>query len=105
MYYHLICMFHLYQGTEAVEGIIGLQTSRGVKLNSKSFSRMKSLRLLKIHDVCLLHGIEYNVDELQLLKWHGYPLRSLPSNFQPESLFKLNMCYSHDEQLWQGVQV
>lgn len=79
-------------GTEAVEGIIGLQTSKGVKLNSKSFSRMKSLRLLKIHDVCLLHGIEYISDELRLLKWHGYPLRSLPSNFQPERLLKLNMC-------------
>ncbi|KAJ4713855.1 NBS-like putative resistance protein [Melia azedarach] len=93
------------EGTEAVEGIIiDFPLYKGIKLNAKSFSRMNNLRLLKICDGCFLHGIEYLSDELRLLKWHGYPLKSLPSNFQPKKLYKFNMCYSSVEQLWQGVQ-
>lgn len=66
---------------------------------------MSNLRLLKIKDVSLSRGPEYLSDELRLLNWHGYPLRSLPSNFQYDKLFELNMCYSHIKQLWKGVKV
>ncbi|XP_031275390.1 TMV resistance protein N-like [Pistacia vera] len=93
------------EGTEAVEGIIlDFPAYKELKLNAKSFSRMNSLRLLKIKDASLCQSLQYLSDELRLLNWHGYPLRSLPSNFQHNKLFELNMCYSHIKQLWKGVE-
>ncbi|KAJ0085782.1 hypothetical protein Patl1_07255 [Pistacia atlantica] len=90
---------------EAVEGIIlDFPAYKELKLNAKSFSRMNNLRLLKIKDVSLSQSLEYISDELRLLNWHGYPLRSLPSNFQHNKLFELNMCSSHIEQLWKEVK-
>ncbi|RVW15020.1 Disease resistance protein TAO1 [Vitis vinifera] len=41
-------------------------------------------------------------NNLRSLHWHGYPLESLPSNFHPEKLVELNMCYSLLKQLWEG---
>ncbi|KAK9200073.1 hypothetical protein WN944_015268 [Citrus x changshan-huyou] len=36
--------------------------------------------------------------------WHGYPLKSLPSNIDPEKLVLLEMPHSNIEQLWSGNQ-
>ena len=44
-------------------------------------------------------------NNLRSLHWHGYPLKSLPSNFHPEKLVELNMCYSLLKQLWEGKKV
>ncbi|KAJ0086838.1 hypothetical protein Patl1_07232 [Pistacia atlantica] len=80
------------EGTEAVEGIIlDFPAYKELKLNAKSFSRMNSLRLLKIKDASLCQSLQYLSDE------------SLPSNFQHNKLFELNMCYSHIKQLWKGT--
>ncbi|KAA8537050.1 hypothetical protein F0562_029528 [Nyssa sinensis] len=91
-------------GTETVEGIN--LDSRGTKelhLSAEAFSKMKKLRLLKISNVQLPHGLEYLSNELRLLDWHGYPLKHMPFSFQPEKLVELKLCYSHIEQLWNGV--
>ncbi|KAH9782084.1 ADP-ribosyl cyclase/cyclic ADP-ribose hydrolase [Citrus sinensis] len=37
--------------------------------------------------------------------WHGYPLKSLPSNIHPEKLVLLEMPHSNIQQLWDGVLV
>ncbi|KAH7521160.1 hypothetical protein FEM48_Zijuj07G0003700 [Ziziphus jujuba var. spinosa] len=42
---------------------------------------------------------------LKFLKWKGYPLESLSSNFYPSELVELNMCHSRIEQLWEGEEV
>ncbi|KAM5554871.1 hypothetical protein ABKV19_023008 [Rosa sericea] len=42
---------------------------------------------------CLSH-------KLRVLAWHGYPLKSLPSKFNPRYLVDLDMRHSHIEQLW-----
>ncbi|KAI9180124.1 hypothetical protein LWI28_001482 [Acer negundo] len=54
-----------------------------LKLTGKSFSVMRNLRLLIINDVDvhLSKDLEYLSNELRFLKWHGYPLKSLPSSF------------------------
>ena len=44
-------------------------------------------------------------NSLSDLYWHGYPLKSLPSNFHPEKLVELNMCFSRLKQLWEGKKV
>ncbi|KAH7568386.1 hypothetical protein JRO89_XS07G0285200 [Xanthoceras sorbifolium] len=65
---------------------------------------MRNLRLLKISNIRFSNELEYLSDELRYLKWHGYPLKSLPSNFQPKHLFKLDMCYSNIQYLWKGIK-
>ncbi|XP_062001457.1 disease resistance protein RUN1-like isoform X2 [Rosa rugosa] len=102
--------------TEAVEGIfLDLSKSKEVYLHAEGFVRMTKLRLLKIHynsgddpsDDCKQHMIgdlKFLSHELRLLLWHGFPLKSLPSNFQPKNLVDLDMRYSLIEQLWEGTK-
>ncbi|KAK9214215.1 hypothetical protein WN944_006203 [Citrus x changshan-huyou] len=46
--------------------------------SAKAFLKMTNLRLLKILNFQLPAGLESLSDELRLLQWHGYPLKSLP---------------------------
>ncbi|KAK0583186.1 hypothetical protein LWI29_034394 [Acer saccharum] len=98
------------KGTPFVEGII-LDSDKHreeithLKLNGKSFSGMSNLRLLIINfDVHLFEDLEYLSNELRLLKWRGYPLKSLPSSFQPQRLVQLSLCYSHIEYIWKDIK-
>ncbi|KAK0576645.1 hypothetical protein LWI29_021013 [Acer saccharum] len=99
------------KGTEAIEAIILNMPEQELDsimhgmpeqgISGKSFITMKNLRLLKISNVRFSDDhLEYLSNELWLLKWRGYPLKTLPSSFQPKNLFKLDMCYSHVEFLW-----
>ena len=58
------------------------------ELNVEPFSKMNKLRLLKI---CELHlpCLSNLSNELCLLEWHEYPLKSLPKGFQPPELVEL----------------
>ncbi|TXG64891.1 hypothetical protein EZV62_011885 [Acer yangbiense] len=98
------------RGTPYVEGII--LDSKGyteeithLKPNGKSFSGMSNLRLLIINvDFHLSEDLEFLSNELRLLQWHGYHLKSLPSSFQPQKLVQLNLRYSHIEYLWKDIK-
>ncbi|KAH9782086.1 ADP-ribosyl cyclase/cyclic ADP-ribose hydrolase [Citrus sinensis] len=74
--------------------------------SSNTFLKMTNLRMLLIRNVQvqLPEGLEYLSNELRLLEWTGYPLKSLPSNFQPDKIVELNMCYSYIEQMWNGIK-
>ena len=76
-----------------------------VQWNPEAFSKMPNLKLLKIRNVQLLHGVTHFPNALRFLEWSGYPLKSLPPNFQPDQLVELNMCHSKIELLWEGVKV
>ncbi|KAK9941885.1 hypothetical protein M0R45_007577 [Rubus argutus] len=111
-------------GTEAVEGImLDLSNSEDVYINAEAFVRMTNLRLLRIYYSSSPKFAGYNrhmrgffmfqhmsgdfqflSHELRCLIWHGYPLKSLPSNFHPKNLVHLDMPYSHLEQLWEGTE-
>ncbi|ESR55398.1 hypothetical protein CICLE_v10018611mg [Citrus x clementina] len=103
------------KGTDAIEGIfLNLSKIRDIHLSSRVFANMSKLRLLKLympeHDdapimsskVHLNQGLEYLPEELRYLHWHEYPLKTLPSNFEPENLIELNLPYSKVEQIWEG---
>ncbi|CAN6724609.1 unnamed protein product [Malus baccata var. baccata] len=117
--------------TEAVESIILdlSNSSKEVCLKTEAFERMTRLRLLKIHYNHSLHSDDEDLSykdafhpsdyckqhlsgdlskffshELRCLLWHGFPQKSLPSNFQPKNLIDLNMRYSHMEKLWDGTK-
>ncbi|KAH9781763.1 ADP-ribosyl cyclase/cyclic ADP-ribose hydrolase [Citrus sinensis] len=94
-------------GSQIVEGImVDDYFFRGndVHLSAKAFSLMTNLRLLKISNVQLPEGLEYLSNELRLLDWHRYPLKSLPSNLQLDKTVDFKMCYSRIEELWKGIK-
>ncbi|KAK2644818.1 hypothetical protein Ddye_020013 [Dipteronia dyeriana] len=104
IYNDICCVLTSKTGTEAVEVIY--QNSPGSKeiyVDADAFSRMSNLRLLKIHDVHPSRGLDFLSNKLRILKWHGYPLKSLPPSFKAEKLLKLNLSHSHIEQLWKGT--
>ncbi|XP_052190823.1 disease resistance protein RPV1-like isoform X6 [Diospyros lotus] len=90
-------------GTEAVETIIlHSYGTKKISLSPDTFSKMIKLRLLQLSNVQLPNGLDYLSNDLRLLDWHRYPLKFLPSNFQPDSLVTLKMSNSRLEQPWNG---
>ncbi|KAF4390538.1 hypothetical protein F8388_006035 [Cannabis sativa] len=97
------------KGTEAVEGMFLRlpKTEQELNLNVDPFSKMCCMRLLKICNVkfsrCVIGSLS---KELRLLEWHGYPLKSLPTSFQPRKLVELNLSNSRIEKiLWRENMV
>ncbi|KAK0591686.1 hypothetical protein LWI29_006345 [Acer saccharum] len=74
------------------------------RLNGKSFSSMSNLMLLKLSNVDVSEGQIYLPNNLRFLKWHGFPLKTLPSNFSTRNLFELNLCGSKINYLWKGMK-
>lgn len=58
-------------------------------------------RRVRIH---LPQGLHFLSNELRILHWSNYPLKSLPSNFCPEKLVEFHMHCSQLEQLWNEFQ-
>ena len=61
-------------------------------LDAEVFSKMKKMRLLKVvgmGNVKLPQGLNCLSNELRIIEWHGYPLSSMPTNFQPNKLVEL----------------
>ena len=68
------------------------------ELNAEPFSKMNKLKLLKICKL-QLPCLSNLSNELLLLEWHEYPLKSLPKSFQPLELVELIMHRSGIKQL------
>ncbi|TYH46950.1 hypothetical protein ES332_D11G376500v1 [Gossypium tomentosum] len=91
--------------TEMIEGIIidnKRESNKMLNLSVNTFLKMKKLRLLKVLCLSNCDDLKYLSNELRLLDWTGYPLRYLPSSFQPDNLVALFLPYSHIQQLWKG---
>ncbi|KDO42944.1 hypothetical protein CISIN_1g044535mg, partial [Citrus sinensis] len=110
-------LFKKNSGSEAVESIsLDLSKTSELHLRSDAFVGMHQLRLLKFFSssyregyveedkVHLCQGLEILSNELRYLHWHRYPLKSLPSNFNPENLVELDMHHSNLEHLWEEMQ-
>ena len=74
-------------------------------LNAEAFSHMKRLRLIKLCNVQLPQGLNYLSNELRIMEWHDYPLKSMPRSFRPDNLVELIMPHSRIEQLPEGFSV
>ncbi|KAG4123276.1 hypothetical protein ERO13_D11G316533v2, partial [Gossypium hirsutum] len=91
--------------TEMIEGIIidnKRKSNKMLNLSVDTFLKMKKLRLLKVLCLSNCNDLKYLSKELRLLDWIGYPLRYLPSSFQPDNLVALLLPCSHIQQLWKG---
>ena len=86
------------------------------RLSAEAFLKMKNLRFLKIGYVeppqghnkghlQFLQDLSYLSNELRIIDWYGYPLKSMPNNFQPMKLVELRMHCSGIEKLWKGIMV
>nr|XP_011457585.1 PREDICTED: TMV resistance protein N-like [Fragaria vesca subsp. vesca] len=92
------------RATSAIQSIY-LQCPTGddvVHSIGNAFSNMDRLRLLKISNANFSGNISYLSNKLQYLEWHGCPLDSFPSDFQPEELVEVHMPFSRIKQLWTG---
>lgn len=112
----------LYKGTNAIEGIfLNLAKIKGINLDSRAFTNMSSLRVLKFYmpegldmsfeeqhsdsKVQFPDGLDYLPEKLKYLHLHKYPLRTLPENFKPKNLIELNLPFSKIVQIWEGKKV
>ena len=88
-----------------------MSVDKNEPLSAEVFSEMKNLRFLKIgyvepqqgHNrspVQLPKGLSYLSNELCVIDWHGYPLISMLTNFQPIKLVELRMHCSGIKKLW-----
>ncbi|KAK3204719.1 hypothetical protein Dsin_018765 [Dipteronia sinensis] len=95
-------------GTDEVLGIsLDMSKIRNIQLDPGAFSKMHNLRFLKFYNsanemnskVHLFQGTTLPSRELSYFYWHAYPLKSLPSDFNPRKLCALHLPYSNLEQL------
>ncbi|XP_039022284.1 TMV resistance protein N-like [Hibiscus syriacus] len=88
--------------TEVIEAMIISESNKMLNLSADTFSKMKNLRLLKVCCPSKCDDLDYVSNKLRLLDWRAYPLRSLPSGFQPDNLVALLLPNSCIENLWKG---
>ncbi|KAJ6861054.1 TMV resistance protein N-like [Populus alba x Populus x berolinensis] len=92
-------------GKEKIEAIfLDMPGMKEAKWNMKAFSKMSSLRLLKIDSVQLSEGPEDLSNKLRFLEWHPYPSKSLPAGLQVDELVELHMANNTLDQLWYGCK-
>ncbi|XP_052197919.1 disease resistance protein RPV1-like isoform X3 [Diospyros lotus] len=105
-------------GTDTIKGIVlDMSETKDIALNSEAFEKLYNLKFLKFYyqtqcsghsmsasKVHVPHSLNYLPDELRSLHWHGYPLKTLPTEFSLEYLVELNLPYSNLEQLWEEVK-
>ncbi|KAK0592623.1 hypothetical protein LWI29_022439 [Acer saccharum] len=80
------------------------KSKQRLQLKGNSFSSMSNLKLLKLSNADVSEDQIYLSNNLRFLKWHGFPLKTLPSNFQAQYLFELNLCDSQINYLWKGMK-
>ncbi|KAM5552055.1 hypothetical protein ABKV19_026758 [Rosa sericea] len=93
------------KGTDSIQGMVMELTELQVAhWKPEAFSNLSQLILLHIRNVDLPEGLTCLSNSLRLLEWTGYPLRSLPKNFEADELIELNLCHSNIKQLWKGTK-
>ncbi len=76
-----------------------------VHWNPEAFSKMYSLKFLRIKNILLRHVPKHLPNDLRFLDWSEYPSKSLPSSFQLNELVQLHLRDSKIERLWIGIMV
>ncbi|PRQ22460.1 putative TIR domain, P-loop containing nucleoside triphosphate hydrolase [Rosa chinensis] len=93
------------KGTDKIRAMVmDLPELQVAHWKPEAFSNLSQLSLLHIRNVDLPKGLTFLSNSLRLLDWSGYPLRSLPQNFEPDELIELNLCHSNIEHLWEGAK-
>ena len=114
-YFLLLLLFVNFQGASQIEGIFLdiSELDKDVYLKPTFCQRMNKLRLLRIYHSqdntkkyqVHVEALDCLPESLRYLEWYGYPLKSLPSKFDPRNLVEIKMPYSQLEHLWHGSMV
>lgn len=78
-------------------------TSKHVAIDA--FSDMDNLKLLQLNYVQISGPFKKFPNKLRWLCWHGFPLRTIPSDFPMGSLVALDLQYSNLKRVWEGTKV
>ncbi|KAG5225637.1 TMV resistance protein [Salix suchowensis] len=88
-------------GTGVVEGLVlDVRASENKLLRTRSFTKMRCLKLLQINGVHLSGPFKLLSKELIWICWLECPLKSLPSDLMLDNLVVLEMQYSNIKELW-----
>ncbi|XP_004289231.1 PREDICTED: TMV resistance protein N-like [Fragaria vesca subsp. vesca] len=92
-------------GSKEVKGIrVELPREDEICLSAKCFKKMKNLQLFININARFSGEIIYLPNQFRFLDWPGFPAQSLPSDFNPQKLVRLNMPNSRISQLGQGLK-
>ncbi|KAK4370986.1 hypothetical protein RND71_010461 [Anisodus tanguticus] len=81
------------------------ETSNGVQFEIDAFSRMQKLRILQLTETKFTGSYKWFPKSLQLLRWRGFFLKSIPKDFPLESLVALDMRRSRLQLAWEGTRM
>ncbi|WCJ30630.1 Disease resistance protein (TIR-NBS-LRR class) family [Euphorbia peplus] len=81
-------------GTNEVEGLVLNKPGLKQTWSTKTFKKMKMLRLLQLNYVHLTGSCEHISSKLSWLCWRQFPFEFLPSNLSLENLIVLDIRYS-----------
>ncbi|XP_045812982.1 disease resistance protein RPV1-like isoform X1 [Trifolium pratense] len=88
-------------GTKAVEGLaLKLQGDSVKCYSTKTFEKMKNLRLLQLAGVQLDGDFDYLSRNLRWLSWNGFPLSYIPTDFYQGNLVSIELENSNIKVLW-----
>ncbi|KAL1208825.1 Disease resistance protein RUN1 [Cardamine amara subsp. amara] len=92
-------------GTDAIEGLsLKAEINDPKEFEAAALSNMQELRLLQLSYVNLRGSYEHLPKGLRWLRWHGFPLESLPTNFYLGFLVVMDMQHSNLRQLWDAQE-
>ncbi|KAK8561239.1 hypothetical protein V6N12_048313 [Hibiscus sabdariffa] len=76
-----------------------------VGMETQAFEKMQRLQLLQLDHVKLKGDFKDFPKNLIWLRWHGFPMQSLPADFDIRRLVALDMRYSNLKRVWKDKEV
>ncbi|XP_058216269.1 disease resistance protein RPV1-like isoform X2 [Rhododendron vialii] len=80
------------------------KNSNPMALEPDAFARLNKLKLLQLNGVHIRGSYKKFPKGLRWLCWHGFQLKSIPSDFPLECLVALHMQYSSLKNVWEGAK-
>nr|WIL59969.1 nodulation protein [Melilotus officinalis] len=92
-------------GTKAIKGLaLKLPRANEKCFSTKTFKKMKRLRLLQLAGVKLDGDFEYLSRNLSWLSWNGFSLGHIPTNFYRGNLVSIELENSNVKLVWKEAQ-
>ncbi|XP_061948959.1 disease resistance protein RPV1-like isoform X2 [Populus nigra] len=96
----------MQMGTEVVQGLaLDVRRSEEKSLSTRSFAKMKNLKLLQINGVDLTGSFKRLFKVLTWICWLECPLEFLPFDLTPDCVVVIDMKYSNIKELWKEKKI
>ncbi|CAL2264652.1 unnamed protein product [Prunus armeniaca] len=95
-------LWHQEDGTDEIQGLaLNLEISEKASFNAQAFENIRRLKLLQLNYVELTDGYKYLSTNMLWMCWHGFPLPSIPNQFDQESLVAMDQQNSKLILVWE----